>query len=120
VIVDHGRSVAAGTPTELKRRVGGNVIEVHVRRRDDMRAVADALRRMDHGEVQIDEATRRVSVGVEQGGERLMAALRSVEAAGIEVEDVALRQPTLDEVFLGLTGTPLEDETDAASRDDAA
>jgi ABC-2 type transport system ATP-binding protein len=121
VIVDRGRAVAAGTPAELKRRVGGNVVEVHVRRRQDMAAVADALRRTDHGEVRTDETTRRVSVGVEHGGEQLMAALRSVQTAGIDVEDVALRQPTLDEVFLALTGAPLEDDaSDAASQDDAA
>ena len=120
VIVDHGRSVAAGTPAELKRRVGGNVVEVHVRRREDMSAVADALRHMDHGEVRTEEATRRVSIGVERGAERLMAALRSVEAAGIQIEDVALRQPTLDEVFLALTGSPLEERPEAASEDDAA
>jgi ABC-2 type transport system ATP-binding protein len=99
VIVDHGRAVASGTPAALKRRVGGNVIEVHARRREDLARIAEAL-----GDVQIDEATRRVSVGVEAGGERLMAALRSVEAAGVEIEDIALRQPNLDEVFLALTG----------------
>ena len=120
VIVDRGRSVAAGTPAELKRRVGGDVVEVHVRRRDDLAVVADVLRRMDHGEVQTDEATHRVSASVEHGGERLMAALRSVQAAGVEVEDVALRQPTLDEVFLALTGAPLADDTEPASEDDAA
>ncbi|HEU4355309.1 MAG TPA: ATP-binding cassette domain-containing protein [Actinomycetota bacterium] len=120
VIVDQGRSVAAGTPAELKRRVGGNVVEVHVRRREDMTVVADTLRRMDHGEVRIEEVTRRVSIGVEHGAERLMAAMRSVEAAGIQIEDIALRQPTLDEVFLVLTGAPLEGSVDAASEDDAA
>jgi len=110
VIVDHGRTVAAGTPAELKRRIAANVIEVHVRHRDDLARVAGALGRLDHGEVQIDEATRRVSVGVERGGDRLMTALLSVEAAGVEVEDIALRQPKLDEVFLALTGQALEDD----------
>jgi ABC-2 type transport system ATP-binding protein len=119
VIVDHGKAVASGTPTELKRRIGGNVIEVHVRSREDLGRVGAALGRIDHGEPQIDEATRRVSVGVEPGGGRLMTALRAVEAAGVEVEDIALRQPKLDEVFLALTGQSLEDGTGAAS-DDAA
>ena len=104
VIVDHGRAVATGTPTELKRRIGGNVIEVHAHRRDDLAAVAAALDALDGGEAAIDEATRRVTVGVDPNGAPLVSALRSVEAAGVEIDDIALRRPTLDEVFLALTG----------------
>jgi ABC-2 type transport system ATP-binding protein len=110
--------VAAGTPSELKRRIGGGVVEVHVRDRADLPVVAAALRRVDHGDVRIDEVTRRVSVRVEPGGGRLIGALRSVEGAGIEVDDIALRQPNLDEVFLALTGRSRDGQTDAA--DDAA
>jgi ABC-2 type transport system ATP-binding protein len=106
VIIDHGRVVAAGTPLELKRRIGGKVMEVHVRHEEDVPRVARVLGRFDHGEVRIDAATRQVSVSVEGGGPVLMNALRVVEAAGLEVEDVALRQPKLDEVFLTLTGQP--------------
>ncbi|HZD72005.1 MAG TPA: AAA family ATPase, partial [Actinomycetes bacterium] len=120
VIIDHGRAVAAGTPAELKRRVGGNVIEVHVRHRNHLAEIAKTLARLDHGETQIDEATRRVSVGVEPGGDRLMTALRSVEAAGVGVEDIALRQPKLDEVFLALTGQSLQDGSGAAAAGHAA
>ncbi len=109
VIVDRGRVVASGTPAELKRRIGGNVIEVHVRDRDDLGTVAAALASLDHAEPQIDEATGRVSVGVEPGGDRLMEGLRVVEAIGVEIDDIALRQPKLDEVFLALTGAPIED-----------
>jgi len=106
VIIDHGRVVANGTPSELKQRVGGKVIEVHVRTGDDVPQVAGALARFDHGDVRIDQGTRQVSVTVEGGGRVLMDALRAVEDAGVEVEDVALRQPKLDEVFLALTGQP--------------
>jgi ABC-2 type transport system ATP-binding protein len=96
VIVDHGRAVASGTPAALKRRVGGNVIEVHARRREDLARIAEAL-----GHAQIDEATRRVSAAADGG---LMPALASIQAASVEIEDIALRQPNLDEVFLALTG----------------
>jgi ABC-2 type transport system ATP-binding protein len=106
VIIDHGRVVAAGTPSDLKRRIGGKVIEVHVRHEADVARVAGVLGRFDHGEVRVDEATHQVSVSVEGGGPVLMNALRAVEDAGLEVEDVALRQPKLDEVFLALTGQP--------------
>ncbi len=113
VIIDHGRVVADGTPSELKQRVGGEVIEVHVRSADDMPRVAQALSRSGHGEVRIDQGTRQVSVTVEGGGRVLMEAVRAVEEAGVEVEDIALRQPRLDEVFLALTGQP--DDTAAAA-----
>jgi ABC-2 type transport system ATP-binding protein len=120
VIVDHGRAVAAGTPSELKSRIGGSVIEVHVRRRDDLAKVAGALGRLDHGETQIDEATRRVSVSVEPGSERLMTAFRTIETAGVEIDDIAMRQPKLDEVFLALTGTSLQDDRVTEPKPDAA
>ena len=66
-------------------------------------------------EAQIDEATRRVTIGVDGSGDRLVAALRSLDAAGIEIDDVALRQPTLDEVFLALTGRSTADDEAVAA-----
>ena len=104
VIIDHGRVVAAGTPQQLKQRVGRNVIEVHVRTPDQLPRVAAVLAGIDHGEAQVDAATRRVSVSVESGVDRLREALARLAQAGAEIEDVALRPPTLDEVFLALTG----------------
>jgi ABC-2 type transport system ATP-binding protein len=112
VIVDHGRAVATGTPAELKARIGGNVLELHVRDGQDLGAVAGLLARFDAGEPQIDEPTRRVSLRVASGGERLMEAVGLLSAAGVEVDDIALRQPNLDEVFLALTG----DHTDTAAQ----
>jgi ABC-2 type transport system ATP-binding protein len=115
VIIDHGRAVAAGTPTELKQRAGRNVIEVHVRDRGDLAGVAAALAGLDHGEAQVEEATRRVSVAVEAGTDRLREALRSLDTAGVAVDDVSLRRPTLDEVFLALTGQALTKTPDNAA-----
>jgi ABC-2 type transport system ATP-binding protein len=105
VIIDHGRAVATGTPAELKRRVGSEIVEVHARHGSEVATVATALARVNAGELQIDEATRRISVGVKSGGDGLRAALQSIHSAGIEVEDIALRRPNLDEVFLALTGS---------------
>jgi ABC-2 type transport system ATP-binding protein len=116
VIVDHGRTVAEGTPQELKGRAGRNVIEVHVRDRADLPRVAASLAAVDHGEPQVEEATRRVSVSVEAGTDRLRDALQSLDAAGVVVDDVALRPPTLDEVFLALTGQALDLAPDAAGK----
>jgi ABC-2 type transport system ATP-binding protein len=102
-IIDHGRTIAAGTPAELKRRVGGDVVEVHARRRDQLPAVAQALARLNGGTPQIDEAIRRVTVGVARR-DGLLTAMRSLESLEVEIDDIAVRQPTLDEVFLALTG----------------
>jgi ABC-2 type transport system ATP-binding protein len=116
VIVDHGRTVADGTPNELKQRAGRNVIEVHVRDRADLARVAADLGAIDHGEPQVEEATRRVSVSVEAGTDRLRAALQSLDASGVVVDDISLRPPTLDEVFLALTGQALDQASDAAGK----
>jgi ABC-2 type transport system ATP-binding protein len=102
VIIDHGRAIAEGTPRELKRQVGGSMIEVHAQRRDQLPAIAEALARLDHGPAQIDEATRSVTIGSD--GDGLGAAVGALDAAGVEIDDIALRRPTLDEVFLALTG----------------
>jgi ABC-2 type transport system ATP-binding protein len=116
VIIDRGRAVATGTPAELKARIGGSVLELHVRDGQDLARVADLLGRLKEGAVELDEPSRRVSVRVDAGRDRLMAALRSVDAAGLELEDIALRQPNLDEVFLVLTGQPTQDHPEAAPR----
>jgi ABC-2 type transport system ATP-binding protein len=108
VIIDHGKSVATGSPTELKRRLGGDIVELHVRSADDLPRVADMLEQLGHGDLQIDAATRRMSVRVKSGGDGLMTALRSLQDSGVELEDIAMRQPNLDEVFLSLTGRPTD------------
>jgi len=106
VIVDHGRAVAAGTPDELKRRIGGNVVELHVREARDLPPAAELLDRLRPGAVQIDAPTRRVSVRVDADGDGLLPVVRAVQEARIEIDDIALRRPDLDEVFLALTGQP--------------
>ena len=115
VIIDHGRAVAAGTPSELKQRAGRNVVEVHVRQRADLSTVAAALERLGDDDPQIETSTRRVSVGVGAGTGPLRDALGSLDAVGVAVDDVALRPPTLDEVFLALTGRAADEGSEAAS-----
>ncbi len=106
-IIDHGKAIAHGTAAELKKRTGRNVIEVHVRDRQDVSEVARALTEIGDGEAQLDESTRRVSVVVDGKTERLSRALVSLEQRNITLDDVALRPPRLDEVFLALTGQVL-------------
>jgi len=111
VIIDHGKNIAQGTPAELKKRTGRNVIEVHVRDRENVAVVANALAAIGDSDAQIDESTRRVTVVVGAGTEQLSGVLRSLEQAAITVDDVALRPPRLDEAFLELTGHALEEES---------
>jgi ABC-2 type transport system ATP-binding protein len=115
VIIDHGKTIASGTPAELKQRAGRNVVEVHVRDREDVSEAAKALARIGDGDPKIDESTRRVSVVVEGGTERITATMKAIDECGIVLDDVALRQPKLDEVFMALTGQALEEEEPAAS-----
>ena len=110
VIIDHGRAVATGTPAQLKQRIGGSVIEVHVHERRELATIAELLARLGDSAVQIDEAQRRVSARVNAAGEGLMGALRSVQATGIELDGMTIRQPNLNEVFLALTGQPPHDD----------
>jgi ABC-2 type transport system ATP-binding protein len=117
VIIDHGRAVAAGSPNQLKQRAGRSVIEVHARDRADLARVAAALTSLDHDQPKIEEATRRVRIAVEAGTDRLRDALAALDAAGVAVEDISLRPPKLDEVFLALTGQAIEE---AHHHDDAA
>ena len=114
VIIDHGRAVASGTPAELKTRAGRKVVDVHVRNADDLPRVAKVLAGLGDGDPTINESTRQVSIGVSQESEQLWEDLRSLDAMGIVLDDVAVRLPKLDEVFLALTGQQLEEKEEEA------
>ncbi len=105
VIVDHGRSIATGTPGELKGRAGRDRVEIRVRDVADLSAARDVLAPLGVEEPTVDEPNRRVAVGVEYGTDRLSDAIRILAEQRIDIDDVGLRRPTLDEVFLHLTGT---------------
>jgi ABC-2 type transport system ATP-binding protein len=119
VIVDHGRVIAAGTPDELKDRAGRDVIEVRPQAAGDLPAVEETLATVGAEAPRSDIDTQRVSAPVDGGAEQLTVVVRVLDERGIEVDDVGLRRPTLDEVFLAVTGQTLEptdpgDQTDTA------
>jgi ABC-2 type transport system ATP-binding protein len=117
VIIDHGRVIAAGAPAELKAQAGRDVVEIHGRRVEDLGPLAEAVAPIGSDEPRIDHSSRRVTVPVDSGTAAVTAAVRAVEDLGLEIDDIGLRRPTLDEVFLSLTGRHAaedEDETDAA------
>jgi ABC-2 type transport system ATP-binding protein len=107
VIIDHGAVIAAGTPAELKTRAGDDMIEVHVRDAGHLQAVVGVLAQIGH-DPRVDVPRSRAYAAVDDGSSRLMDALRALDQEGITVEDLSLRRPTLDEVFLSLTGMPAQ------------
>jgi ABC-2 type transport system ATP-binding protein len=107
-IIDHGRVIANGSPAELKALAGSDVIEVRLRRAADLPAVAQALGAVGSDEPRIDAGANRVTVPVAAGPSAITAAVRALGGLHIEVDDLGLRRPTLDEVFLTLTGAPTQ------------
>jgi ABC-2 type transport system ATP-binding protein len=117
VVVDHGRVIAQGTADALKAQVGGERIEVVVHDRAALPTAAQLL--APDGEARIDEHTRRVTVPSSGGAQRLVGAVRDLDEAGIGIDDIGLRRPTLDDVFLTLTGRRAEEDgADRATDDD--
>jgi ABC-2 type transport system ATP-binding protein len=104
-IIDHGVAIASGTPSELKATAGGNVIEIGVREREDLASVAEILGRIGSEEPRLDPNTNRATVTVAPGEDGIAAAVQAVSLAGVAIDDIGLRRPTLDEVFFMLTGT---------------
>ncbi|HET9017455.1 MAG TPA: ATP-binding cassette domain-containing protein [Thermomicrobiaceae bacterium] len=103
-VIDHGRVIAEGTPGELKSRIGGARLELTVARGGDLTAAVRALHPHSRGDIRIEADRRAVTAPVDNGPGLLVQIVRDLDAAGIPVDDLALRRATLDEVFLSLTG----------------
>jgi ABC-2 type transport system ATP-binding protein len=116
IVVDHGQVIARGTSDELKAQVGGERLEVTIARGGDLDSAVRTLSAHASGDLHVDAAQRRVVVPVTNGARLLPDVVRDLDAAGLILDDLALRRPTLDDVFLILTGHEAEekpDETDA-------
>jgi len=105
-IIDHGRVIAHGTPAELKALAGSDMIEVRAHRAADLPALARVIAPIGSDRPRIDAGTSRVTVAVAGGRSAITAAVQALGGLDIEVDDIGLRRPTLDEVFLKLTGAP--------------
>jgi ABC-2 type transport system ATP-binding protein len=114
-IIDHGKLVASGTGDELKAQLGRDVVDVTVKDEADLERAAAAL----GSEATIDTENSRVSLPVSGGADELVSAVQALGDAGISLDDIALRRPTLDDVFLTLTGhttaEPSESDADVPS-----
>ncbi|MEV6818832.1 ATP-binding cassette domain-containing protein [Nocardiopsis dassonvillei] len=104
-VIDHGRVIAEGTPDSLKTQVGGDRLDVVVRDPADLDAAARLLGAAVSARASVHRDEQRVSVPAEDRMEALTRAVRALDGSGLRVEDVGVRRPSLDEVFLGLTGT---------------
>ena len=113
VVLDAGRIAAQGTADELKDQLGGDVLEVRVTRRADLEKAASLIAGLADAPPRLDADLNRVSLPVKGGPRVLIAAGRALDDAGVELEDLGIRRPSLDDVFLAITGHP------AAPGDDA-
>ena len=100
-VVDHGRIIARGTADELKSQIGGERIEVIVHRRDELELTRTLLGGDEHS---VHDHLRRITIPAQGGVQRLTEVVRILGDAGIQIDDIGLRRPTLDDVFLKLTG----------------
>ena len=111
VVIDHGLVIAAGTAEELKSRVGGDVLEFTVPDRSQISDAVGAVARVGEGEPHADKETGVVNVGVGgRGSDALIDAVRGLDAVGVRTQGLALRRPSLDDVFLALTGHAAEED----------
>jgi ABC-2 type transport system ATP-binding protein len=119
-VIDGGSVIAEGTADELKDRIGGEVLELHVERSDDVTRVAELLKGLGSGEANIDLDQRAVRLAVgNEGPATLLDSVRRLDETDIVLADIALHRPTLDDVFLSLTGRVAEEgaEPDTSTSD---
>jgi len=110
-VVDHGKIIARGTSDELKSQVGGERIEVVIRDRADIPKAVEILAARCGGpsHVSVDEHTRRITIPSSGGAQVLVLVVRDLDEVNVHIDDIALRRPTLDDVFLELTGHAAEE-----------
>jgi ABC-2 type transport system ATP-binding protein len=111
VVIDHGRAIARGTADQLKAQVGGERVELVVSVPEQLDEARSVLQTVSLGDVQVTPHAHALSAGVTGGADALMEVLRRLDTAGVGLLDVGLRRPTLDDVFLTLTGQHVEPAT---------
>ncbi|MCL3818480.1 ATP-binding cassette domain-containing protein [Aeromicrobium wangtongii] len=116
VVIDHGRAIARGTADELKAQTGGERIELVLTDRAQREVAAALLAAVAIGEVQIVDNGRALTAAVDGGVPQLRSVLAELESRHIDVLDVGLRRPTLDDVFLSLTGRAAEAAVEPANQ----
>ena len=116
VVLDAGRVAAVGTADELKGQLGGNVLEIRVTRRADLERAASLVARLGHAAPRLDPELNKISMPVKGGPRQLIAAGRALDDSGMPLEDLGIRRPSLDDVFLALTGHATGPGSDTTTR----
>ncbi len=114
-VIDHGRVIAEGTPTELKARVGGERLDVVLAEADQAEAAAAALAEMAREQPVIEDGVLRMPLRIREGA--IAGAVRRLDDAGVGITDLGIHGATLDDVFLLLTGHAAEEEAARATRE---
>ncbi len=109
-VIDRGRVIAKGTADQLKEQVGGERLELTVAQGGNLDTALQTLRPYSVGEAQVERMTRRIVLPVAHGAQQLAAVVRDLDNAHIPLDDLSLRRPTLDDVFLSLTGRAATEE----------
>lgn len=117
VVIDHGHAIARGTADQLKSQIGGERVELVIESPADLATARDHLAALADGEVTVDEHNRSLTAPVSGGSGVLVEVLRRLDGTSVKVLDVALRRPTLDDVFLTLTGHGAEEIVEPAPQE---
>lgn len=110
IVLDHGNVIAQGTSNQLKTSVGGDRIEVVLDQESQVAKATEILTALSSGQPVVDSMARRILIPVSGGSKAIVEAVRRLDEANILVDDISLRRPTLDDVFLSLTGHIAEEE----------
>jgi ABC-2 type transport system ATP-binding protein len=110
VVIDHGRAIARGTSQELKRRIGGEHLDIHLALLSDLSRVEDIVRPFAIGAIRTEDQDALISIPVAKGVEALGLVMVELTAQNVEILDIGLRRPTLDDVFMELTGKKTKEE----------
>ena len=105
VVIDHGKVIASGTPSELKNRIGGDILELIIIDANRLDEAANAVASLSDAELVIDPESGRLSIAVgSDGSHAIVETVRRLDAIGVHTEGLGIRRPSLDDVFLSLTG----------------
>ncbi len=115
IVIDHGRVIANGTADELKDRIGGDRLRVSIADPAGRQSVLATLQPMCTGPIEVEADGRTFSAPIRSGDRVVPGVIRALDDAGIDVLDVEVRRPTLDDVFLTLTGRSTGDEEQAVA-----